>query len=132
MRKDTCIHFSGIQNERCEKNIDYLDITGGNRNGFALRLPCIKGKPEARQCYGYTEPTEEQINDYQEKCRKQLEDMQKVYPLIGKIKKEFEGKSWRGTKECPVCTGTLHLTHASINGHVWGKCETEGCVSWME
>ena len=34
--------------------------------------------------------------------------------------------------ECPACKGRLHLSQAAYNGHVWGKCETEGCVSWME
>lgn len=34
--------------------------------------------------------------------------------------------------ECPICRGKLHLSQSSYNGHVHGKCETEGCVSWME
>jgi len=34
--------------------------------------------------------------------------------------------------ECPACKGRLHLSQAAYNGHVHGKCETDGCVSWME
>ena len=35
--------------------------------------------------------------------------------------------------ECPTgCGGKLHLSQAAYNGHVWGKCTTEGCLSWME
>lgn len=34
--------------------------------------------------------------------------------------------------ECPVCNGRLHLSQSAYNGHVHGKCETQGCVSWME
>lgn len=34
--------------------------------------------------------------------------------------------------ECPACKGKLHLSQSAYNGHVWGKCETEGCLSWME
>lgn len=34
--------------------------------------------------------------------------------------------------ECPICKGRLYIRQASHNGHVWGQCETEGCVSWME
>lgn len=33
---------------------------------------------------------------------------------------------------CPICKGRLHLSQSSHNGHVHGKCETKGCVSWME
>ena len=39
---------------------------------------------------------------------------------------------WQDMVECPVCKGKLHLSHAAVNGHVWGKCETAGCVEWME
>jgi len=35
--------------------------------------------------------------------------------------------------DCPTkCGGKLHLSQAALNGHVCGKCTTEGCVSWME
>lgn len=34
--------------------------------------------------------------------------------------------------ECPICQGRLYLSQASSNGHVHGKCETRGCVHFME
>jgi hypothetical protein len=34
--------------------------------------------------------------------------------------------------ECPACKGKLHLRIYKYNGHVHGRCETEGCVAWME
>lgn len=34
--------------------------------------------------------------------------------------------------ECPICKGRLHLNQSSYNGHCNGRCETEGCVEWME
>ena len=33
---------------------------------------------------------------------------------------------------CPICSGRLRYSVASVNGHVWGRCETDGCVTWME
>jgi hypothetical protein len=44
----------------------------------------------------------------------------------------FPCKSWQGIEECPVCKGRLRLSHAAYNGHVHGRCETEGCLAWME
>lgn len=38
----------------------------------------------------------------------------------------------REVVKCPICDGKLHLSQSSYNGHVHGKCETEGCLSWME
>jgi len=66
----------------------------------------------------------------------EIEEMMKNIHLqldvMEKVKKEHEGESWQGVVECPVCKGKLHVSHAEYNGHVHGKCETEGCLAWME
>ena len=34
---------------------------------------------------------------------------------------------------CPVCNkGTIKYSVASSNGHMHGRCTTEGCICWME
>ena len=36
----------------------------------------------------------------------------------------------RGNIDCPVCGKRLfYVIHG--NGHIWGNCETEGCLRWM-
>lgn len=41
--------------------------------------------------------------------------------------------SGAGDMPCPVCNrGTLRYSRAGYNGHVHGKCSTDGCVAWME
>lgn len=47
-------------------------------------------------------------------------------------RKANKGKSVAEVVECPACKGRLHLSISSYNGHVHGRCETAGCVSWME
>ena len=42
------------------------------------------------------------------------------------------GNGGRGKIDCPVCHGDLRYSVASVNGHMWGACSTEGCVRWME
>jgi hypothetical protein len=38
-----------------------------------------------------------------------------------------------GIMDCPVCkTGKLKYSRAGYNGHVHGRCSTNGCVAWME
>ena len=39
-----------------------------------------------------------------------------------------------GTIPCPVCgTGTVSYSRAGLyNGHITAKCDTFGCVSWIE
>lgn len=47
-----------------------------------------------------------------------------------KIIKDMPGD--RGKIKCPQCGNDLHWTRASSNKHVWGKCKTENCLSWMQ
>jgi hypothetical protein len=39
-----------------------------------------------------------------------------------------------GVVECPKCgvADALQFTRARSNGHIWGKCKTPGCVSFMQ
>lgn len=37
-----------------------------------------------------------------------------------------------GFIKCPKCGSKLNYSIASINGHLWGECETENCLSWMQ
>ena len=37
-----------------------------------------------------------------------------------------------GTIACPTCSGRLNWTRDPSNGHVWGRCETDGCLCWMQ
>lgn len=41
--------------------------------------------------------------------------------------------SGAGKLPCPICeTGTLSYSRSGSNGHVWARCSTKNCVSWME
>lgn len=37
-----------------------------------------------------------------------------------------------GTIPCPQCVGRLNWGRDSENGHVWGECETTGCLRWIQ
>lgn len=43
-----------------------------------------------------------------------------------------KGHGGTGEVECPICKKRLRYSVASYNGHMWGSCETEGCVRWMQ
>ena len=63
-----------------------------------------------------------------EKAMKQMELAQ---PVIS----QWRSKPPRGKQEvitCPVCAGKLHLSQAAYNGHVRARCETQGCIAFIE
>lgn len=150
MRQGTCKHYNGsYHNTHCEAGVCYLEVTAEPRNinGLHFRQPCFvfsdeelaelnDGQRESYQnrgtCDKYAEPTREEIAEFNDVMEKLAERFIRTLPIISKVKAEHEGEDWQGTVECPECKGVLHLSHASYNGHVWGQCETDGCLSWME
>ena len=43
-----------------------------------------------------------------------------------------KGNGGQGEIACPICKRRLSYSIASVNGHCWGRCQTSGCVSWMQ
>lgn len=126
MRAGTCKHFNGIQNNTCHAGVRYKQ--------FALGVfPCIKKfNKENVTCDKYAEPSAEEVAAHDAMIKAEMEKFMAAGPLIKEVKREHKGTNWKGVKECPVCKGKLHMSHAAYNGHVWGRCETEGCLAWME
>lgn len=139
MRKGCCRHFTGVADKCCAVGVNYDDITTVNGEQFALALPCYTPRsgrsadprPKA-SCDKYQEPTAEEIAAHQAELDASMERFKKTLPIIAKVKQEHQGQNWKGIEACPVCGGKLHMTHAASNGHVWGKCETDNCLAWME
>ncbi len=54
--------------------------------------------------------------------------------IVAHIGPYKRGISTGGAIDCPVCNGakSLHFSRAGYNGHIHARCDTEGCVSWME
>lgn len=147
MSPKTCKHFNGaFHNEACGAGVRFADVTPEwetRQRGRLLRLPCKQacdfktaGQVEEFQkrgtCPKYEEPTAEEIEADEAETKALVARMQLTFAVTDKMKREHKGKDWKGVETCPVCGGKLHMTHSAYNGHVWGKCETEDCVSWME
>jgi len=96
--------------------------------------PCIGGhnKPDPLAiCPKWLRKTREQGEARADAIEASMNRMMVVMPVVAEWRKKPPlGKS--EVIECPMCKGRLHLSQAACNGHVHGKCETEGCVSWME
>ena len=147
-----CRHFTNgadaHQNGRCREGIHYDDATAKPKeSGCAFRMACrapneshgLKVLAEtgpAGMCEKFSELTQEEIRQqeidsdaaFAESCRR----MALVGPIISAMKTKYKGQTIKGVKTCPVCGGKLHMSHSGYNGHVWGKCETENCLAWME
>jgi hypothetical protein len=146
----TCIHFNGVQNKLCKRGVAYSNWDGPKpciqfmeksaRGGTYLRpgeQPAERkpfpGADKAKPCPFYEEPTDEQVQADRAEADAALKRTIAAIEVAGKWRVKPKPASDRHeVVECPVCKGRLHLSQSAYNGHVHGKCETEGCVSWME
>lgn len=156
MKKCACKFYNGdFHNTHCDAGVAYRDVTTDpdNRLGIAFRKPCIDweafkaGNPMSAgqraewekhgTCAKRQAPTDEEIAAWEEDMKKHTAKMMLTIPIISKVKQEHN-ESWAGVVECPACKGKLHLKLDRFGGihgpqkRCHGKCETEGCVSWME
>ena len=137
VNKERCKHYSWQVSHPtgtglCDKNINVRDITGGEDFGWLVRTPCFNTHDTECVCTHFELKLAEEIAEDEAEWQKAIERMMLVQPLVSRVKEEHKGESWQGTEVCPVCDGVLRLSHAGINGHVWGQCETENCLKWME
>lgn len=142
-----CVHYQrrgGMPHrEACAKGIVYDDLAKVSELGdwgSMLRLPCIrdhhieserKGQPLC-ECPHLQWPTLAESEAHEKEMAAHMEKMMVALIAIDPIRKKRKGHDWNGTIECPNCKGKLHVRHSGYNGHVWAKCETDDCVSWIE
>lgn len=144
---------------KCKAGVDYRLAFDGDRPGIMLRAPCIEfltlpahgrgtcckpGEPTIRkefdrrgevviECPHRTEPTDAQIEADRIDLENAMERLLAGIRIAGQWRVKPKPATDRSEiVECPVCKGKLHLHQSAYNGHVYGKCGTAGCVSWME
>jgi hypothetical protein len=137
MRMNDCKHWNGIQNETCRAGVNYRALAGEPLAGFVYRLPChqfttLLGKQrDPVACDQYRAVTAQEIREAEEQASQAFARLMTVLNGIA----EWRNRPPIGKQEiivCPSCGGRLHLAQAASSGHVHGRCETNGCVQWME
>lgn len=133
-----CIHYrynrspKKPEDDTCEAGVNYAAWRG---IGHA-KQPCFldegESKPDAAQCPHLRRPTKEEIALHEEWLLSRQKLLATVMVGIAPWRAAHEGRLAQEIVECPACKGRLHLSIAAYNGHVHGRCETDGCALWME
>lgn len=130
---ESCRHFNGIQNKVCKAGIEY------RHDGKDTASPCIpkfiKGRP-AWPCDLFEIMSQQ---DAEREADERILSMERGTKAYCAAKADADSKGYKkghggaGSLPCPCCDGgTLRYTVASYNGHMHGRCSTEGCVWWMQ
>jgi hypothetical protein len=132
-----CRYFTGIQNETCKAGINVRQLVGGSDLGWARRMPCFLrdvGTCEVN-CEKRKFPTREEAEKSVTESDALLEEVLSAVVLAqadAKKKGLGIGNGGSGSVICPRCAGILRYSIAGLNGHLWGKCATVDCLSWMQ
>lgn len=133
-----CVYFTGIQNETCDAGVNIRELVGGPDLGWARRMPCFL--KDADKCTVTCSARKFMTRqESEEQLRKDHEDIERYIKAAAAAAKDAKEKGFRiglggaDSMPCPLgCGGRLYYRVASCNGHLHAKCETPGCVSWME
>ena len=125
-----CVHFNGLMNDRCAAGVCYADVKPAPPVRGPLALPCFALDDNAAPCEHQRFPTREEAEEYERETHARFERMMGARKRIVEVTSGRRGVS--GTTDCPVCGKRLGYSVAGNNGHIWAKCETEGCVAWIE
>lgn len=133
--RNYCVHYEPREGKGCAAGQDMQAIRCVPTGPKGLKWgPCIGGHelPDPLQhCPKWQRPSQEDAEKHADAMEAIMTRMEIVDPVIGAWKKKKPiGKT--EVIECPACQGRLHLTQSSYNGHVRAKCETEGCVNFIE
>jgi hypothetical protein len=128
----TCIHFTGIQNQTCKANVPYEKARDESTKPY--KFACLDADTDVCPLREY--PTSEQVDAAEAEMNRRLDQLRVAMPACradAKSKGFGKGHGGQSSIACPVCeSGTLRYSVAGYNGHMHGRCTTEGCMSWMQ
>ena len=138
----TCKHFCGYgignPDKKCSAGINTRALVGGPDLGWIKRAPCSSTNDTEVVCSKREFPTREEAED---EVKERSERMEFTMKAMSRCIHDSEEQGFAigedeedvvGEIECPACGKVLKYSRSSYNGHVWGKCETEGCLQWMQ
>lgn len=135
-----CVHFNGVQHDRCKAGVSYHALHGTGAGCFAA-LTClgedsrVKRDREAPLCTLKQLPTREKV---EADLKSEAEMFDKTVTAMHAAKADAKakglgvGNGGSSQIECPLgCGGNLRYRVAGVNGHMHAACEN-GCGNWME
>lgn len=125
-----CRHYTGlcgpgmVEHKTCAAGVEYASVKGP-RNGEGIQIPCL-GAGRGLPCEKRNPLTEVEHEAAERALQTRIDGMVAAMAAIPKLPETA------GVIECPACHGRLHWGRARTNGHVHARCETAGCLAWMQ
>lgn len=125
-----CIHFNGIQHDACRAGINMRAHVGGDDFGWAKRIPCLGERDGIVPCDKRRLQTAAEADAEDAEFEARFAHIKAARAEI--VQRHGKQRGVSGQVRCPACSGLLAYSIAAYNGHIHARCETDGCVSWIE
>jgi hypothetical protein len=134
-KMNVCAHFNGIQHDACDAGVSYSAVREAGTESTPFRFACFRDESNGLTCEKAHFPMREEAE-----AEKRADDAafarhaqaHRAAHDDAKAKGYGRGHGGNSSLICPLCQGTLRYSVAAYNGHMHARCETTGCVSWME
>ena len=131
-RAGWCIHFQDMtRNDFCEEGVRYSTLPNMFNQKPCFMSNALTADDRLKSCPKFRGPTQDEIVAHEAWATGRLAKTLAVMESIKPWRDAHRNESFAEVVDCAACKGKLHLSIAR-NGHVHGRCETDGCVSWME
>lgn len=135
-----CRHYKPEPGDpRCALGVDIRKHVGGDRFGWYARMPCVTDRPGEKPfrhdvvpCDKREPHTEAEIAEHDTETERLVARTLAIDPWVA-AKKAAHPNGGSGFELCPgKCGQEIRWSIASSNGHMFAKCQTEGCIAFME
>ncbi len=135
----TCRHFNGIQNDYCKAGVNYRELAGEPSVGCMTRIPCLPMNEPKHGPMAVCEKRDRWTKlEAEVNVTRGDEAMARHMLAFRAVHDDAKAKGYKknrgGVSECrcPICEGKIRYAVSNYNGHIHAKCDTAGCVLWME
>lgn len=135
-KMNVCANFTGIQHDVCKAGVNYLTVREQKTDTTPFRFACFQDEAEGLTCPRAHFPTREEAEQEHREDEAIFARTNLAHRAAhddAKAKRFGKGQGGADSVECPVCQkGRIYYRVSGYNGHMHARCETEGCVAWME
>ena len=135
MASKFCKNYRGMhQIKQCKAGVVFTTLEHYGTKEFRDSCPCFSSSGTG-SCEFKTYPTAEEMAEEARKIAESMTNMLKArVAIVNDCGEWVQGCSSAGRIDCPVCgrSKELQYSRSGYNGHISARCDTDGCVAWME
>lgn len=133
--RDWCKHYRGMIGKlKCEAGVEFATLPNYGTKQFMASCPCFESREGCDKAeYKTPEELAEEKRELNKRFARTATARKAIVDALrGPWKMGIPTQG--GEIDCPICgkSKALRYRRSGHNGHIHARCDTDGCVAWME